>query len=377
MGKMGEAARTRGRRVRENILTFSAHDNNRDSSPRTKHLIKSREARIRGMENAIRTDPGGRGLLNSLHDPLGLGELARAAESLANSERHVLIVTGFYIPAADTPAAETDGPPGAVALATVLRNLEIEVSIITDDRCAGAVRSAMRGGGMDGTLLRIANSPADFQETVTKIWPSHLIAIERLGRTYDVATVEEHWGSDAAREFRERVPSEQWARLLNMRGIPLDEWTTDFSDAFENPPAGTVTIGIGDGGNEIGMGKFRWHEMARRVPETSLPGILTRVGCDHSIIAGTSNWGAVGLAAAVATVRNSPQTFAMITPAIQTTILERMVEHGPAVDGVTRRFEPTVDGLPAEVYQKPFDEIRAFLGIESTDVGGLDAMPSH
>ena len=47
----------------------------------------------------------------------------------------------------------------------------------------------------------------------------------------------------------------------------------------------------------------------------------------------------------------------------QQTVLEAMVEHGPAVDGVTKRREPTVDGLPFLTYIQPWEAIRAKLGL--------------
>ncbi|QDU43702.1 hypothetical protein Mal52_21780 [Symmachiella dynata] len=41
-----------------------------------------------------------------------------------------------------------------------------------------------------------------------------------------------------------------------------------------------------------------------------------------------------------------------------------MCNHGPAVDGVTRRQEPTVDGLPFLTYIQPLEGIRQLLGID-------------
>jgi hypothetical protein len=41
-----------------------------------------------------------------------------------------------------------------------------------------------------------------------------------------------------------------------------------------------------------------------------------------------------------------------------------MVAAGPAVDGVTRKREATIDGLPFETYIQPWDGIRRLLGIE-------------
>jgi len=57
-----------------------------------------------------------------------------------------------------------------------------------------------------------------------------------------------------------------------------------------NDPAIT-TIGIGDGGNEIGMGKIPWDTIRRNIPNGGL--IACRVPVDHLIVAGVSNWGAI------------------------------------------------------------------------------------
>ena len=323
----------------------------------------SLDERIAPIETAIRIDPAGRGLLGSTHDPLGQGELAAAAASLAETGRHALIVTGFFIPTAKPRAAETDGPPGAVALALVLERLGIACTLLTDKFCAPAVRAAISAGGGDAERLRVVHSADDFAHVFADLAqpPTHLIAIERLGPSYDPKTVEQRWGAEAVREFREQVSSESWSRFLNMRGIPIDEWTVDFSPIFENPPNDCATIGVGDGGNEIGMGKFPWRDLRVRTMKVGSPAILTRAACQHTVIAGTSNWGGLGLAAAVALARNSPESFRKITPASQQAILEAMVDEGAAVDGVTRRAEPTVDGLSPETYLEPLRNIRRHL----------------
>ena len=51
-----------------------------------------------------------------------------------------------------------------------------------------------------------------------------------------------------------------------------------------------VTIGIGDGGNEIGMGKIPHETIVKNIPNGDL--IHCRVPTDHLIVAGVSNWGA-------------------------------------------------------------------------------------
>src|SRR5690606_38342348 len=109
--------------------------------------------------------------------------------------------------------------------------------------------------------------------------------------------------------------------------------------------------------NEIGLGKFDWLDLHDRLAHVADPRILCRVAADHAILAGTSNWGGYGLAAATAVAAGSPAAFDGVTSAAQRRILEAMVRDGPAVDGVSRRFEPTVDGLPLLTFLEPLEAI--------------------
>ena len=65
-----------------------------------------------------------------------------------------------------------------------------------------------------------------------------------------------------------------------------------------------TTIGIGDGGNEIGMGKLPAGLIAQHVPNGAQIACVT--SCDHLVVAGVSNWGAYGLAAGVRLLRQAP-----------------------------------------------------------------------
>ena len=63
------------------------------------------------------------------------------------------------------------------------------------------------------------------------------------------------------------------------------------------------TIGIGDGGNEIGMGKVR--DLVRKhIPHGEE--IACCVGADQLITAGVSNWGGYALATALHILHNCP-----------------------------------------------------------------------
>src|SRR5437763_15965304 len=86
------------------------------------------------VEQLIRHDPGGRGVASYLHNrqPLLAGHLQAAANDLSRSAKAVAIVTGFAIVTLEGVAAETDGPPAALFLARTLRELGIEVVLLSD-----------------------------------------------------------------------------------------------------------------------------------------------------------------------------------------------------------------------------------------------------
>lgn len=322
---------------------------------------------IHRIETAIRHDPARRGLLGAAGAPLGLGELEAAARSLAERGRHSVIVTGFYIPSAEPPAAETDGPPGAVALAATLLRLGQRATLVTDPLCTSALRAAARAAGFPEDSVRSVDSPGVFRTFLEEAKGlTHLIAVERVGPCYSEDHVRTRCGDEAALRFTDAVPREFWSRCLNMRGLPIEEWTVDFSGPFESPPEGVTTIGVGDGGNELGLGKFAWTELSARLEGLADPRILCRIAAEHAVVAGTSNWAAYGLAAATAVVAERPDAFEPVSADAERAVIEAMVREGPAVDGVTKRFEATVDGLSLETYLAPLEGIRRALGLSTS-----------
>jgi len=111
------------------------------------------------------------------------------------------------------------------------------------------------------------------------------------------------------------------------------------------------------------MGCVPWEDLERRLAGEQAGHIPCRIATDWNIIAGTSNWGAYALAAAVALLRGNMAAVAPFDSRQQEEVVKYMVVHGPAVDGVTRRQEPTVDGLPFLTYLQPWQAIRSRLGV--------------
>jgi hypothetical protein len=339
---------------------------------------------IHEFDACIRRDPAQRGLIASepLYGPLCPGHLEAAAIHLARFGKRVAIVTGFYIPSGDPPAAETDGPPGALVLAQTLLALGIESFIMTDGFCFNALSAAARNSGYpserlipypdwhDAQLIRDETSRwrADFFEHGPGRELSHLIAVERVGPSHTIESLARQVRiGDAPRDrFLEGVLPEHRDRCHNMRGENIVRFAGDVHRLFEEVALtlpGVKTIGIGDGANEIGMGAVPWEDLERRLAGEQSGRVPCRIATDWNIVAGTSNWGAYALAAAVALVRGNVSAVAPYDCRQQQSVLEAMVAVGPAVDGVTRRREATVDGLPFLTYIQPWGAIRAKLGL--------------
>jgi hypothetical protein len=150
-----------------------------------------------------------------------------------------------------------------------------------------------------------------------------------------------------------------------MRGADVSPWTAPLDDLFT---AGDwVRIGVGDGGNEIGMGKLPAGLIAATVPNGDRIACIT--SCDHLVVAGVSNWGAYGLMAAVAVLHDawSPMVAKFLTAERDLAITSAIVEKAGAVDGVTARNEPTVDGFSADVHGGVILELRRIAWGQAAD----------
>jgi hypothetical protein len=262
------------------------------------------------------------------------GELGDAAMSLAKATS-VGLITGFYVPRGETPAAETDGPVGTALLAAALVACGVPARIAVDEPCAAAVRAAVEacGGEVDVDVVGVDDRAGILR--IAETWHaegvSHAIAIERCGPSPD-------------------------GKPRNMRGVDVSAWTAPLDELFIAHD--WVRIGVGDGGNEIGMGRVPKGVIADTVPNGAQIACVT--GCDHLVVAGVSNWGAVGLIAALAIVRPdwSRSLDRFLTAERDAAVTRATVEKAGAIDGVTARREATVDGFGPEVHAALIEDLR-------------------
>jgi len=275
------------------------------------------------LEALCALDAGGRGV-GRLVVP---GAMARAARSLVTARR-VVLVTGF-VPRPDW-AAETDGPSGTVVLGRALRRLGATVTYLVDPPVLPLVRGCLRALDEPRDLLALAGlgaaAVAAGLAAVRDFRPTHLVAVERPGRAAD-------------------------GGYYNARGRSVAALNAPLDTVFLRRPRGAVTIGVGDGGNEIGMGRVR-RRVARDVPRGRKIGSVVRT--DHLIVAGTSNWGAWGLVAHLALLSGRDL---LHTPDEEARLTRAMVAAG-GVDGLTGERRLSVDRLPVAVHRALLGTLR-------------------
>jgi hypothetical protein len=326
------------------------------------------------LEKLIHLDPGGRGLASFRRGgaPLDQGHLRGAAIELARNARSVAIVTGFCAVLADRVTAETDGPPGALFLAHVLRSLGLEVTLVTDRFAMPLLECGRTLLGFDSSVLvefpmeddAVDRWVEEFFEEGRGRKLSHLVAVERPGPSHTAESLasQPRAGGAPVKRFLAEVPEQERDVCHNMRGASIDAYTAKTGRLFEaarkwKPPI--ATIGIGDGGNEIGMGSFLWEDVAQAIGAGALGGrIASRAATDFAIIAGVSNWGAYALALAVAALRGAGDESRWLAPEGQRELVEKLVDEAGAVDGRTLEAAATVDGLPLVDYLEPLAAMR-------------------
>lgn len=332
---------------------------------------------IEQFERLIRRDPARRGLISTepLFGPLCEGHLAQSADHLAKFGTHVAIVTGFFIPTADQPAAETDGPPGALILADALLRAGIETRIVTDSLCVGSLLA-----GADAVRYprkNVVSYAVDQPDDLASFFDddfgrqlTHLVSIERVGpsHTRESLVRQDRTIAPPVERFCQLVPGDAFDHCHNMRGRVIDQYTAPLHRLFEMLPASRPaarSIGIGDGANEIGMGSIAWEDLQCRLQGDMAARIPCRIPTDWTIVAGTSNWGGYALAAATLLLRDQPHLLAKYDRTHEQRVLEHLVKHGPTVDGVTGQQEASVDGLPFLTYIQPWEGMREILGFDS------------
>ena len=262
------------------------------------------------LEELILRDP--RRGMDLIRDLLPPDFCTRAGEHVLSWPRgRVLLVTGFYVDG----RGETDGPPGTCLLYAALSRLGFSPLVVTDLFCADYFRAADIPFCTFGPETR----KEELLSLLEKEAPVGLISVERCGRADD-------------------------GRYINARGQSIGGRMAPLDELFLLPDI--PSVGIGDGGNEIGMGV-----LAEGVAER-LGRIPCSVRTDDLIIASVSNWGALGLCAALGQLPSGAELQAAYG----------LCPKAGLIDGITREPILSEDGYPLDCVTRLRDDLEETCG---------------
>jgi len=367
--------RARRRHTNTNTRLFAMADanmhnnnnNNNNNRPAASGAVANAIATI---ESIIGKDEGGRGM-EGLIVP---GDLLDGATLLArltpisrdddNRQAHVVILSGFPCCVDSDPPTETDGPPGTFAIARAALGLGYRVTVVTDE-CNRAVFAAASPFPSKITFVTYPSedkmTDGDWQDMKALVKSADIIvACERAGPAKD-------------------------GRCYTMRGIdmtdrgliaPIHKIVEMGREVPDIVTSKVPFVAIGDGGNELGMGKVLQSIVSNPKIKNGEK-IAAVTPADSLIAASVSNWGGYALAAAAALVRygdaegdrsttgsvGQEESFEQFldrfvpTEEDEIALLDRCVEKG-CRDGVSGKVEATVDGMPLETSMKCLRDIR-------------------
>ena len=247
----------------------------------------------------------------------------QTAKLLTKHMSRVLLISGFYV----NGSPETDGPPGTAALAHALLHLGSEVMVVTDQISFEVTRA------ITPPTISCIEFPM-LEDTASSDWASNLL--ENCQPTIV--------------GFIERPGPTKRGVYLNML---CNDITKHCGLTHHLLSKDIPSFGVGDGGNEVGMGSYHRALIQEAVVEDPC-----YAATDELVIASISNWGALGIVAEL--VKLSGQDL-LPHPEMEEARLRAMVRRG-AVDGFSGINELKVDGRDLGSYMQVLIELRKLVG---------------
>jgi len=313
------------------------------------------------IDQLISIDVAARGVIAQIHgfararqgEPLCM-KAARVLRTRVSPGAVVFIATGWPDrPHINSAIAETDGPPGAAALALALhRGLGAVPIVFVEEALVAGMSRVIESAGLRSL------TPDEAIACARSTAPIHGAAVLAFPTDHDDAR------SQAAELVTRYAPCAMVAIEkggMNDRGYIHtsrgDDTTAAIAKAdylfLEGQRRGIATIGIGDGGNELGMGVIE-DDIRASIPfgaeakDPAKGGTAPHTRTDVLIAASISNWGAYGVAACLAFLLGRPEVFH--DAAMEERML-RVSADASFIDGITGYVEPSADGLASPVHQ--------------------------
>ena len=242
-----------------------------ERSPYFASLVSGKCAKIlESLEEVILDDPGG----CRVRDIREEDDFMKTVLCLSHASS-IAIIFGFPCNTDYDNMEESDGPPGVLAVAQALQALGKNITIVSESRNRSMTESSIQllisNGALSGSIPFTS-----CEEMLEKEGEGYdcLLAIERVGRS-------------------------EGGAYYSASGNDLSAHVQPIDRLFESAEADTVTLSVGDRGNELGLGRVR-----KKVEEYMKGG--ARVGCvvgsDYTVLAGVSNWGGYAIALGLYTV---------------------------------------------------------------------------
>ena len=281
-----------------------------------------------------------------------------AAKGLIDSvqkDDHVIFLTGAGMPPF-LPKGETDGPLGVASLArAIYLGLGGKPVLMTEERCLGPTLASCKAANLSlsdeienrmhqGYFLSLPEGEdgalENCIEILDKFMPKAIIAIEKTGPNLKGVF-------HTVRGYE--VKSETQLHVYHL--------------IEEAKKRGVLTIGIGDGGNEIGCGlifedvkkMLRWGEICQCPCQG---GVATYVATDVLLAVAISNWGAYGIAACMAFMLENIDLIQDVE--MEENMLRACVKEG-CFDGVLESQAESVDATPMVVQTALVTMLRAIV----------------
>lgn len=284
--------------------------------------------------------------------PLTLLSAERLLSSV-NAEHIVLIATGWPDrPHINPQIAETDGPPGAASLGMSLHRSQGTVPVfLIESQLVGAMSVVATATGFKilkpEEAIAAARSRAPLHAASVLSFPTdpsnakkvseHLLNSLPVGAVISI----------------EKGGMNKKGIIHTSRGDDTTEHMAKIDILVRKATERSIlTIGIGDGGNEIGMGSIA-RELRTWLPYGTVcrcdcgSGIVPVTNTDLLVTAAVSNWGAYGIAAMIALMVGRRDVFH--SPELEKRILKSCIQAG-FIDGGSGYVSGGADALDMSIH---------------------------
>lgn len=313
-------------------------------------LIKRLDNRLDQLVNIDMGERGVEHLFEAARALEGSSLIGAAADALMAVPQGgtVVMTTGSVSRAWITPdLGENDGPSGAAAVArAMVLSRNVTCVMLCEETLLPALQATCQAAGLfpvtleqaaiartDGSLATIVMQPYATDDQGGKSQATQMLDALKPDLFFST----------------ERVGRNEFGVYHSMRGIDYGMGRSRVDFFFDEGLArGIPVVAVGDGGNEIGMGKVADHVVAH-VPYGDKcqcgcgGGIGAVTSCDVLVTAACSNWGCTAIVAAMAARSGTAKL--LHTPEREALLLDTMVTNG-LINSTHGIVDDSVDGFP-------------------------------